>query len=312
MNAHLKACAIVAAVAFALIVLLARLGQMLEAGGQPHTDERIGKLVGLAFLALVLVLAFALVPLMVRGFLHLQGLIGNADLAPIRWAREHENGITYGFWTIFLSGLIIAAPLMMRDLFEFTPPIAKSEGTLVATVGMPLGEVRKRSTLKIVEGSYYEYTKNRKLVGDVTFDFEIADSGTRFENCRYYWIETADGSDTVIDNINVGISPHKLSLAELKEANRQVQQKLEREGWAAGQYYYRTEELQTLHSGATSSGRGWYWRKGDTLLHLATNRVDSEEPGEDPQAAGEWIQYIHLSPRSDSSFKGMEFEQPVP
>lgn len=113
-----------------------------------------------------------------------------------------------------------------------------------------------------------------------------------------------------MEKVSIGVSPHKLTRAELVAAHIRVREQLAQDGWSAGQYNYRTLEQQALHGGVTSMGRGAYWRKGDTVLSLLGKRIDEEQPGEDPETAGEWIQTIDLWPRDDSIFKRLEFDEP--
>jgi len=86
-----------------------------------------------------------------------------------------------------------------------------------------------------------------------------------------------------------------------------VQQRLREDGWSAGAIQYRTAEEQQLHGGATSSGQGFYWARGRTVLQLSGTRIDEERRGEDPATAGEWIQVIELRPCGDSSSSRVEF-----
>lgn len=306
MNAHLRACAFVAATAFALILLLALAGHWLR----PQEDPRIARIVLGSFIGLTLLMAFALVPLLVRAFISLQGQIGNAELGPIRWLRAHENGITYGIWSLWLAGSLLAIPAMLRDMPEFAAAsgAGPSQGLLVANIGMPLDEVRAHSTLPLGEGVYVKSSRHRMLIGDVVFDFGIAGSNIGFRQCRYYWIETYPDDDPRIKTISIGVSSHKVTRAQLVAAHEQLRAQLAADGWSPGQYNYRTPEQQQLHGGATSGGRGSYWRKGGTVLQLQGKRLDEEKPGEDPQTAGEWAQVIYMGPGTASSYEDLEFE----
>ncbi len=301
---------------FVAMIALSVLGGVLEARhalDDPELAKVAGPVAGAVFVALFLLLGFAVVPLMIRVFLVLQTRIGNGALAPIRVLQAHERGVTYGVWAIFASGLAIATPVMLHDLVgaDLQLPVGASEGVLVANVGMTLDEVRERSSIPILEGSVAALTGDRTVIGSPVFDFEIAGSPIRFERCRYYWIQTGEHGDPHIESIDVGVSTTKVTRAQLVEANRSVQERLARDGWQAGRYVFRTPEQQALHGGATSSGQGAFWRKGGTLLRVVGKRMDDEAPGEDPETAGEWIQTVELGPAADPTYSNLDFSPPA-
>ncbi len=215
----------------------------------------------------------------------------------VRGMTRRENLRTYLFWTILALGVLIATPAMLHDAFGWScrPRIGPSEGVLVARIGMSIDEMRRRSSLALAKGVESVLTGDTTVAGSGVFDFEVADSGTRFPRCRYYFIVTGNHGDPKIASMSIGISTEKVSRAELMAANRRVQDQLARDGWRTGRFVYATEELQQLHGGATESPRGFYWVKGDSLLRLESKRMDEERPGEDPETAGEWIQFVELA-----------------
>ena len=303
---------VAASVALAGILLLGVIGRIL---GLNRTAERRASaapwMAGVVLL-LFLVLGGSLVALMLRAFLVLQERIGNADLWIARILREHESGVTWGVWGLFALGTLIALPVMARDMLgldllaAFHGP-GKSRGTLVVDVGQPLSDVRAQSSLKLADESRGGLTPAGRVIATVTFDLQIPGSALRLERCRYYWINT-DGSDEArVHNINVGVSPQKLTRAALVEAHTQLQQRLRQDGWRPGAIPWRTAEQQQLHGGATSSGQGFYWARGGTVLQLSGKRVDEERAGEDPATAGDWIQVLELRPRAEAIGAGVEF-----
>ena len=203
----------------------------------------------------------------------------------------------YVFGTIVALGTLFAAPAMLHDVFGWSwpPRVGPSEGVLVARIRMPIDEMRRRSSLALAPGVGSALTGSTTVAGSGVFDFEVADTGTRFPRCRYYFIVTGNHGDPRIESMSIGISTEKVSRAELGAAIRRVQDQLTRDGWRTGRFVYATEELQRLHGGETESPRGFYWVKGDTLLRLESKRMDDERPGEDPETAGEWIQFVELS-----------------
>jgi hypothetical protein len=303
-----------AAAAFAGIFIAAALGRLVRGRPPelPADAARPAAWVAGAILLCFVVLGCALVPLMLRLFVSMQASIGNADLWLVRLLREHERGVTLTMWTMFALGTLIALPVMARDmlgldLFGALSGPGKSQGTLVLDVGMPLAEVRQRSTLKLVDESRGGLTPEGRVIARGIFDLQIADSALSFPLCRYYWIHT-DGSDASrVQDVNVGISPRTLTRAALLEAHRQVQERLRQDGWQEGAIPHRTPEEQRLHGGAASTGQGFYWARGGTLLQLSARRMDEERRGEDPGTAGQWIQVLELRARGGSSDARVEF-----
>ena len=315
MSGYIKFFAITAAVAFAAIVLLSAAGHLLASRAPGQASDALKPMAPYAggiFFLLFLVLGFSLVPLLLRAFIVMQASIGNAELWVVRLLREHERGITWGVWGMFALGTLIALPVMMKDLLgkdllaSVTGPGA-SKGTLVVEIGMPLAEVRKGSSLELVAESRGGLVKEGRLIAEVVFDFQVAGSALRFERCRYYWITTDGEADSRIREVSVGVSTQKMSRAALIEAHQQVQRRLREEGWQSGAIYHRLPEEQQLHGGATSTGQGYYWARGGTVLQLQGKRIDETRQGEDPATAGEWIQVIELRPRSYSGFSRVEF-----
>lgn len=259
----------------------------------------------LAAFALFILLGLALLAGMVHVFVALQTRIGNGEVPVVRFLAAHERGVIFGMWGMVLLGVIVALPAMWSDFFGFAPRVGPSQGVLVLDVGMPLSEVQRRSTLKLVPGFRVESGGYRQLIAEVVFDLEVG--GTRFPQCRYYWMQTYEHDDPRLEHISVGISPRKLPLAELKEAERLVRERLKADGWTPGHYVYRTPEQLTLHGGARTGGDGRYWGKGDTLLILSVNRMDEEKRGE-PAGAGEFILYVDIVARDVSRYADLEFE----
>jgi hypothetical protein len=119
---------------------------------------------------------------------------------------------------------------------------------------------------------------------------------------------TRGRGDVHVESLNVGVSPRGWTRAELDAELARTQQRLSADGWASGRYVYRTPELIALHGGKTSAGEGFYWLKGETLMHLEPKRVDDEQRGEDPRTAGRFMLAVHLSERAaSSSSEGLEF-----
>jgi len=309
-----KTFAILFAGALAAAMLLGFVVQRLVDAGvtkAPGDFELPAKLIAFA---LFLVLGFSGLALLVKLFIAGQVRIGNGELALVRMLREHETGVILAFWGLCALGLAIAIPAALLDgAFgrEAQQRIAaqlrgESRGTLVANIGMTMDQVRAQSSLPLAEPIHDRLVDNLTLVGDQPFDLQLAGTGMRFAGCRYYFITTGYRGDPRIATMSIGISPQSLTRAELVEAHRALQQALRADGWRAGRYVHRTEEELQLHGGQASSGEGYYWLKGETLLQVAGKRVDETQPGEDAATAGEWIQYLELRPAA--SDEDLEFD----
>jgi hypothetical protein len=142
------------------------------------------------------------------------------------------------------------------------------------------------------------------IAGGAIFDFEIAGTGFVVPNCRYYFVSSYTHDPQRVEAINVGTSPHKVSKAEVEQANAAIRARLKAEGWLTGHEEYRDEEDQILHEGKTRGPEGTTWLKDHVVLDIANRRMDDEVPGEDKATAGEWIQYRDVWPRKD--YPGIE------
>jgi len=310
MSPRIKLFAILAIGAVLAMIALSILGYLLDSKhvlDDPEVAKITGPAAGAVFFALFLLLGFSLVPLLIRLFVVLQTRIGNGELALVQSLRAHESGVAFGIWALFATGLAIAAPAMLRELGGLRAPVGASEGVLVARIGMTIDEVRQRSSLPLPDAVHATLTGTDTLVGSPVFDFEVADSAIRFAQCRYYFLVTRADDDPRIGAISIGVSPETMTRAELVAAHARVQAQLDADGWRRGRYEYTTPEQQALHGGMTSSGDGYFWLKGDTLLQLQGKRMDDPQPGEDEATAGAWIQLLELRP--PESYEDLTFAQ---
>ena len=258
---------------------------------------------------LFLAIGFAAIPLMLRVFLWAQRRIGNEAVPMVRFLAEHQTGVVLAVWIVFGLGLAIALPAMVAD--EFFGRDAKlwlearlrgpSRGVLTANVGMPIEDVRRRSTLPLAEPRTESLTGSSRLAGEAVFDLDIADTGTRFPGCRYYFILTRSHGDPHVESMNVGISPHAMTRAEHDEELRRVRARLRTDGWRPGRFVHHTAEERALHGGKAEDADATYWLKGEALLHLEPKRVDDAQRGEDPATAGRFMLALSLFERAASS-----------
>ncbi len=297
----LRTHALIFAGILAATILIAVAGDVLEGAGVA-LPERYQTPAEVTFFALVLAIGFSAIPLMVKLVLAVQAHIGNAEKPIIRIFMAHQNGIIWGMWILCLGGLLLAVPAVIEDGFfgesaarQFRAlMIGGSQGTLVANVGMTPEEAAPRSSLKIGVGSKPDFLDQTQFVGNEVFDFEIAGTGIRFRRCRYYFIVTRSREDRHIEMISIGVSPEKVSRAELEVANGELRNRLKADGWLTAYREYATDEDRRLHGGQMRSEEGWVWQKNDTILHIMNRRMDEAVPGENEATAGQWIQYVDL------------------
>ena len=272
----------------------------------------------LVFFTLFLVMGFSGLALMVRVFVAAQGRIGNASHPVVRFLAVHDTGVILGLFALCAAGLALAVPAAIGDGFfgddakRWLARVMRggSTGVLVANVGMTLDDVRRRSTVKIPDG-IRSPDGTRTLIGETVFDFEIADTGMRFPEARYFFMTTRRGDDLRIESMNIGVSPEALERVAFDELRRRTQERFRADGWASGRFVYRTEAQRALHGGLTSSGEGSYWLKGAALVAFEPKRVDDEQRGEDPRTAGRWILALSISDRETSStYRSLEFAGP--
>jgi hypothetical protein len=286
--------AIAAIVSFLLIFAVALGRQLaLSAGANQKTVDALA-LAGI--LLFFTIFAFACIGLMLHVFVVLQARIGNSALPMVRFLTDHETGVTFGIWGFLGLGSLIALPAAWIGLSGFQMPLGKSQGVLVADIGMTIEQVKTRSTLKIKDprhmgdGSYLG-------VEDRVFEYRIGDSAVRFPDSRYYWLSTPV-DDTHIKELNIGITPRKIPKPELESFQHRLQAELNADGWMPGHYLAKSEETVTLWGGQRTTGDGRYWLKGNTLLIFETSRMD-EEKRDEPPGSGEFILNLAIRPKSD-------------
>jgi len=285
----------------AAVVLLGMAGNLLAATGfQPALTE-IQLPLQIVFLGLVVALALAFVPVMVKLVIGFQLRAGNGDLALVKSVATRQKAVIWALWILMLAGLAVALPAMIRDDFfsagaapaEAADP-GPSQGILVAAPGMAVADMLAQSSLKPEGGG----KANVPFAGGGVFDFHIAGTDTVFHQCRYYFISTLSKDPSRIEVLSVGTAPQKLTRAALEAANAAMRRQLQAEGWRAGHEEYKTAENQQLHGGATHGPEGRVWLKNGIILDMETKRMDDPVAGEDPATVGEWIQFIELWPEA--------------
>lgn len=199
--------------------------------------------------------------------------------------------------TVTSIGISVAAATLLLSACG----AGKSQGTLVADIGMTLDDVKQRSSLAVVPGFRQGLTGSHLSIGTVVFDLQIGDSGVRFPVCRYYWLETGNHDDPKLAHLNIGVSNVKMPLPQLDAFEDGLRQQLKGHGFAACRFLNNTEKQLQLSGGKPTTGDGRYYARGGTLVIFQRNRIDEQKRGEDPRA-GEWILYFDIVPRTQSTY----------
>jgi len=281
----------VAAVSLGLIFLAGIAGHLaVQTGSDQNTVDPI---VRAAMLILFCVFGFCCIGLMLHVFTVLQTAIGNGNAPMIRFLVVHETGVTFAVWGFLGIGALIAVPFALEDA-GFQLPL-RSQGTLVADIGMTIAEVKQKSTIKM-RAPRHMADGSRMGVEEVVFEFRIGDPPVSFAQSRYYWLETPR-NDPRISVMNIGITPRKMPKTKLDAFQYAAQSQLFANGWMPGHYVADSEETVRLWGGKRTTQDGRYWLKGDTVLSFERNRMD-EEKRDEPPDSGEYVLNIHLEPKA--------------
>jgi hypothetical protein len=280
----------VAAISFVLIFVAGVIGNFaVSAGGDPKTVDSSVKA---AILVLFCFFGFSCIGLMLHVFIVLQSGIGNQHVPMIRFLTVHEKGVTFAIWGFLGIGTMVAMPVALREV-GFQIPL-RSEGVLVADIGMTIDQVKEKSTIKMRDPRKMG-DGSRLGVKTMVFEFRVGDSTVRFPGSRYYWLATPP-HDPHLTDINIGISPRKMAKPELDAFQHAAQAQLLAAGWMPGHYVAKSEETVRLWGGKRTTEDGRYWLRANTLLSFERKRMD-EEKRDEPPGAGEYIVDIHLEPK---------------
>jgi hypothetical protein len=295
----------------ATMILLIVVGNMLVGTGIGAMLATHPLPVKILFFGLVVALAFAFMPVMVKLVVGFQIRAGNAGLSAVKAAVAHETHIVWGLWLLMAAGIAVGLPAAIKDGFFGSPSSAAAElgpalGVLVAAPGMDVADMLAQSSLKPEGGG----KANVPFAGGGDFDFRVAGTDTLFRHCRYYFVSMETHNPERIEGLSIGTAPRKLTRAELDAANAAMQRQLQAEGWRAGHEVYKTAENLRLHGGATQGPSGWIWLKSGIILRIETRRMDDPAAGEDAATSGEWIQFIELW--SASGYAGIELLEFTP
>lgn len=184
----------------------------------------------------------------------------------------------------------------------------KSEGTLVANVGLPLEEVARRSTLKLPRGFSFPGGAVQTSAQAV-FDLELAGTGLRLAGCRHYWLTTRK-DDSRVEKIDIYATPSDWTWAQVDALQQRTRAALAADGWTPGRFVYHTPELRALHAGG-GDGDGQYWLKGDALFQLDPRPSETQAVGSDPHA-GQFTLFYRIYAFNPEDYPHLEFPGRTP
>ena len=108
----------------AAIMLLGIGGNLLAAAGFQPAGTWLQLPVQILFLGLVLALALAFVPFMVKLVIGAQLKAGESDKPVVKSLVAGQNAIIWVLWILMLGGLAVASPTMIEDGFFAASPAA--------------------------------------------------------------------------------------------------------------------------------------------------------------------------------------------
>ncbi len=118
MFAHLHIFAYIAAASIVLMIIAGMIGGYMERSQPQQSQDQqqvLAKLFTAVFGILFVILCIAAVPLILRFFTHMQGLIGNSELGMVKFIRQHERTIAYIVWGVLVCVSLFLLPMMMRE-----------------------------------------------------------------------------------------------------------------------------------------------------------------------------------------------------
>ena len=114
----LKAWALVCASTFAVIIVGAIIGNLLESSGTLSEEAVRYKgqnMVQFPFFLLFCLLCFTIVPFVIKLFIVMQIKIGHGEFFMIRWLQAHEQKVIYALWGLLFIGACFAVPSAIKD-----------------------------------------------------------------------------------------------------------------------------------------------------------------------------------------------------
>jgi TonB family protein len=164
-----------------------------------------------------------------------------------------------------------------------------SDGKLVATINMPLEEVRKKSSLTLPNPQPVQQSEEGTSFSTVSstnqvFDLEIANTGLILEWCKAYTLKVDNNDGQKIKIIDVDLAKGSMDWNEFKLFVNDFAQVLKDSKWRPGinsEGYSEDEALfKTIQGGAPANGEvgtyRWMDKSGLIVLRLSTRMENSK------------------------------------
>ena len=220
---------------------------------------------GLVLIVLLVLVALAAVPVMVKLVLGAHRLAGTADQPLVRAVAARERIIIYAMWALMIAGSAIAIPAAVADGLFAPDGAGPSQGVLVARPGMSRAEMDAASTLALPSGDV------GVISGEGVFEFRVAGTGLIFPGSRTYYVGAA-GPALQIDRLLISVSG-KMTGSERDAAHVDTRNKLIADGWVE---------------------KGANWSKDGLSLEVSNTQVDMPPEGQIAEQAAVWVQSVAL------------------
>jgi hypothetical protein len=209
-------------------------------------------------------------------------------------------GVSCGLPLVAFLAVFHASP-EFAWFVNFFSPVSINQGTLVAGIGMPLDEVRRRSTFELGDAKpSLEWARHsrgpRGILGGVLFDFELMGTGMGFCRCRFFSVTLQEASGVErVDGIVLIASKDSLTWRGIKDVLHDTQGRLKAAGWTADSSPTGTAEtlLERVSQGSAPAEAtpSFAWTKGNTRVSFrALSQGDRFIP------INEFDQEVQISP----------------
>lgn len=152
------------------------------------------------------------------------------------------------------------------------------QGKLVAGLGMPMREVGRLSTVRLHKLPTLGLPSGTYADGNAYFDFELAQSGLRFQGCSMYSLDYEDPGE-VVQSISVCLTSGKLAWKAFTAELRETAAKLKADGWQPAQPTGRpgleafvAQDGSRVGSSDSGAIGTFEWTKGPGLASLTAHR----------------------------------------
>jgi hypothetical protein len=153
------------------------------------------------------------------------------------------------------------------------------QGTLVVGLGMPMGDVARRSTVKLHKLPTLGLPNGNYADGNAYFDFELAGSSVRFHGCSMYSIDY-EGPREIVTSMSVFITPKSLRWRAFQQELRDTAGKLKADGWEPYQHdgwpaleSFLSRDGSKIETTPSDVVATFDWKKGGALFRLSAHRA---------------------------------------